>query len=416
MYFLRQHKLKFMKVSTPTTGKSSLQRSTWLSLGLIMMMVLGSLMGSAQLIINTNGVAVTENFNSMGSSATAALPAGFKIGTDWSAGTTATTLAYGTTGTGVVNGTSSGGTINWANGITASSTDRSLGFLTTGTFTSPKSIVLKITNNTGLTITALAVSFDYEKSRSGSRQFDWTFFHGNTVTPSTSNTGGDQSYPADANNTVISNPPLTTTKSFNITGLSIPTGTDYYFKWTYTGLGGSTNGQGIGIDNFSITSTGLTVAPTVSTTTATSITTTGASSGGNVTSDGGSSVTARGVAFGTSAGPTTGTSDGTGTGSFTSTLSGLNANTQYFYRAYATNAVNTSFGSESSFFTLANTPGTVTVNNATTTTVDVILAGGDGNPSTTQYAIPSVQIMSRQTVHWVHHLFGKLLLPGEQEP
>ncbi|MFT3909040.1 MAG: lamin tail domain-containing protein [Ferruginibacter sp.] len=130
-----------------------------------------------------------------------------------------------------------------------------------------------------------------------------------------------------------------------------------------------------------------TSAPTVTTTTASSITTTGASSGGNVTSDGGVSVTARGVAFGTSANPTSGTSDGTGTGSFTSTLSSLSVNTQYFYRAYATNTIGTSYGSESNFFTLANAPGTVTVNNPTTTSLDVTLAGGDGNPSTTEYAI-----------------------------
>ncbi|MEO6671780.1 MAG: lamin tail domain-containing protein [Ferruginibacter sp.] len=379
-----------MKISTTTPRKSILQRSPWLSFCFMIMMLLGSLMGSAQLSLNTDGVAVIENFNSMASAATATLPAGFKIGTDWSSGTTATTLAYGTSGTGIVTGTSSGGAINWANGVTASSTDRSLGFLNTGTYTSPKSIVLKITNNTGLTITDLAVSFDYEKSRSGSRQFDWTFFHGTTTTPATSATGGNQTYLADANNTVISNPPLTTSKSFNIAGLSIAAGTDYYFKWTFTGLLGSTNGQGIGIDNFSVTPSGLITAPTVTTTTATSITSTGASSGGNVTSNGGDPVTARGVAYGLSPNPTTAgsiTSDGTGSGVFVSTLSGLDVNTQYFYRAYATNSLGTSYGSESNFYTLANTPGTVTVNNPTTASLDVTLAGGDGSPASTEYAI-----------------------------
>jgi hypothetical protein len=41
-----------------------------------------------------------------------------------------------------------------------------------------------------------------------------------------------------------------------LSGLSISSGSDYYLKWTFTGLGGSTNGQGIGIDNFSVTATG----------------------------------------------------------------------------------------------------------------------------------------------------------------
>lgn len=211
--------------------------------------------GFGQISITSTGTAFTENFNGMASTATATLPTGFKIGTDWSTGTTATTLAYGSTGTGAVTGTSGGGVINWANGITASSTDRSLGFLNSSGFTSPRSIILKVTNNTGSTLGTLSISFDYEKTRSGSRQFDWTFFHGATVTPTTAATAGDQSYPADANNTTISNPPLTTSKTVTLTGLSIANGADYYLKWTFTGLGGSTNGQGIGIDNFSITAT-----------------------------------------------------------------------------------------------------------------------------------------------------------------
>ncbi|HUS10296.1 MAG TPA: C25 family cysteine peptidase [Pyrinomonadaceae bacterium] len=219
---------------------------------------------SGQITITSTGTAFPQDFDSMGSSATATLPTGFRIGTDWSTGTTATTLAFGTTGTGAVTGSSSGGAINWANGVTASATDRSLGFLNTGTFTSPKSIVLKLTNNTGATVTQLEITFDYEKSRSGTRQFDWTFFHGSTVTPSTSATAGDQSYPADANNTTVSNPPTTIGKTVSLTGLSIADGSDYYLKWTFTGLGGSTNGQGIGVDNFSVTANG-TAAPTITT-------------------------------------------------------------------------------------------------------------------------------------------------------
>ncbi len=218
-----------------------------------LMLVLSSAESWAQVSITALNTAFTQNFDGMGSSATATLPTGFMIGTDWSTGATATTLAYGTTGTGVVTGTSGGGVINWANGITASATDRSLGFLNTGSFTSPQSIVYAFKNDTGQTITSLTITFDYEKSRSGSRGFDWTFYHGSTGTPSTAATAGDHSYAADANNTVISNPPLTTSKTVTITGLSIAPGDTYYVKWTFTGVDGSTNGQGIGIDNFSIT-------------------------------------------------------------------------------------------------------------------------------------------------------------------
>lgn len=228
----------------------------------VAILILSGMAGWAQVSITALNTAFTQNFDGMGSSATATLPTGFKIGADWSSGTTATTLAYGTTGTGAVTGTSGGGVINWANGVTASATDRSLGFLNTGSFTSPQSIVYAFVNNSGSTITSLTITFDYEKSRSGIRQFDWTFFHGSSSSPATSATSGDQSFAADANNTVISNPPLTTSKTVTITGLSIAPGATYYLKWTFTGLAGSTNGKGMSIDNFSITAAS-TATPTI---------------------------------------------------------------------------------------------------------------------------------------------------------
>jgi hypothetical protein len=96
--------------------------------------------------------------------------------------------------------------------------------------------------------------------------------------------------------------------------------------------------------------------PTVTTTSASSIGTTTASSGGNVTSDGGDAVTVRGVCRSTSSNPTTSdtcTSDGTGTGSFSSSLTGMSPATLYHIRAYATNGVGTSYGSDLTFTTLA---------------------------------------------------------------
>lgn len=93
-------------------------------------------------------------------------------------------------------------------------------------------------------------------------------------------------------------------------------------------------------------------SPTVTTTAASSITTTTASAGGNVTSDGGASVTSRGTCYSTSANPTTPcTSDGTGTGTFASSLSGLSTGTLYHIRAFATNSVGTSYGSDLTFTT-----------------------------------------------------------------
>ena len=136
-----------------------LKNKNFLVTGLLMLF---SVISYGQMSITTPGVAVVQPFT-IGSTATAALPSGFKVGQNvaYSSGTTATTLAAGTTGTGVLTGTSGGGTYNFANGITATATDRSAGFLTTGGFTSRRYIMLQIQNNTGGVISDLAITFDY---------------------------------------------------------------------------------------------------------------------------------------------------------------------------------------------------------------------------------------------------------------
>lgn len=103
------------------------------------------------------------------------------------------------------------------------------------------------------------------------------------------------------------------------------------------------------------TGTASVTAPTVITTATSSITTTTASSGGNVTNGGSTSVTVRGVCWSTSINPTTAlttkTINGSSTGIFTSSITGLTPGTLYHVRAYATNSVSTSYGSNITFTT-----------------------------------------------------------------
>jgi hypothetical protein len=115
--------------------------------------------------------------------------------------------------------------------------------------------------------------------------------------------------------------------------------------------------------------------PILATSAVSSIRGTTASSGGNVTSDGGATVTSRGVCWSTSTAPTTSnskTTDGTGAGIFTSSLRGLTAVTTYYVRAYATNGVGTSYGTQVSFTSLIvkapTVSATTTVTNITATT------------------------------------------------
>ena len=139
---------------------------------------------------------------------------------------------------------------------------------------------------------------------------------------------------------------------------------DYAFtKWTENGYTVSTDAN----YTFTVTSNRTLVAnfamstalPTVTTNNVTNITHATATCGGNVTYDGGLTITERGLCWSTSPNPTieTGSSVvlGSGTGSFTGQITGLNPNTNYYVKAFATNSAGTSYGNEKSFTTTTTT-------------------------------------------------------------
>lgn len=113
------------------------------------------------------------------------------------------------------------------------------------------------------------------------------------------------------------------------------------------------NSAGVGYSE-QRTFTTLSGLPTITTKTVSNITSSSSQCGGNISSDGGFSIIKRGVCYSTSPNPTINnahTSDGTGTGSFISYLSNLQSHTTYYIRAYATNAIGTTYGEEISFIT-----------------------------------------------------------------
>ena len=108
-------------------------------------------------------------------------------------------------------------------------------------------------------------------------------------------------------------------------------------------------------------------------TSATTVASTSATVGGTVVNQGGSAVIDRGIVFSTSPNPTIANgkaSAGTGTGAFTANLSGLQANTLYYAKAFATNGQGTAYGAEITFTTTPNIPNNIT------TTADVPSLGG----------------------------------------
>jgi hypothetical protein len=98
--------------------------------------------------------------------------------------TTAVTQNAGTAGTGVVTNASSGGAYLWVSGTLASGTDKSIGYLSTGSYPGTTSsapgqqlaILFGFTNTSGATITTLDLAWNYERYRMGTRTQGWEFY------------------------------------------------------------------------------------------------------------------------------------------------------------------------------------------------------------------------------------------------
>jgi len=151
--------------------------------------------------------------------------------------------------------------------------------------------------------------------------------------------------------------PSGSTLTHTLTGLTL--GTTYYVRAYATTPQGDTYGNEITFSTLSI------IPPTVTTNDATGTSYMGATLNGAVVK-GDLNITDKGFEWKKvgDANYTT-VSKGAGAGTITHNLTGLQANTQYTYRAYGTTSGGTVFGEDKTFTTPAIIPPTVTTNNAT---------------------------------------------------
>ncbi len=207
--------------------------------------------GAARAEFTLTSTTYLEDFNSIGSTSTATLPSGWLL---TAAGTAAPTYSAGlaaTTQAASTGAPTAGGRYNWGNGTTT--TDRAVGFMTSGGYASPNSVLFGFTNSTGSTISSLTLGFDYERYRINTAAAAITFFastDGINWTPFTSGDSGAFATGANAYNfttgTVVSKAPT-------ITGLSLTNGSNYYLRWNFNTTG--SNSQGLGFDNFTLSAT-----------------------------------------------------------------------------------------------------------------------------------------------------------------
>jgi uncharacterized protein (TIGR02145 family) len=178
--------------------------------------------------------------------------------------------------------------------------------------------------------------------------------------------------------------------------------TKYYIRAYATNIIGTAYGM---LDSF-VT---LPIVPTITTNTITAITRTTAVSGGNISSNGGSAITARGIVWNKSGSPIVGTDSirtdaSNTTGSFTLNVGNLNSGITYYVRAYATNAVGTTYGNELTFTTQ---PVLDTIGNQYTT---ITINGKEWfkeNLKTTKYATGADILNVTENASWFNLVSGQ---------
>ena len=135
--------------------------------------------------------------------------------------------------------------------------------------------------------------------------------------------------------------------SFNSLVEGLNMNTTYYVR----AYAMTTSGTGYGEQMMFSTKNGV---PTLTTSAASEIGVTWATCGGDISDDGGMEITERGICWSTTSNPTIEGdhgANGAGLGSFTVNMNGLEPNTTYYVRAYATNGYTTAYSNEVSFRT-----------------------------------------------------------------
>lgn len=193
----------------------------------------------------------TENFDGMGSTLT--LPTAFRIRTQGA------TTNYWTAGNTTVNAAPSSGSpttgnsYNW--GVTGGS-DRSIGAMSSSSFASPNHLVLNLNNDGTSDITGFTVSYNAKRFRmnatAASIQFFYSTNNGNSWLPVTGLDLGATNFPTGANTYFFSAPQVSNAPATSFAA-TVPAGSNVLFRWTLNT--GSTNSQGIGIDDISVLAT-----------------------------------------------------------------------------------------------------------------------------------------------------------------
>src|SRR2546422_1055906 len=204
----------------------------------------------------------TQNFDAIGTSATATLPADFRVDAP-SAVRTVGAFSAALTTTARVGGASlsssaANGIYNFGSGTTTTGPDRAVGFLASGTATTSGNLYAQVSNNTGGNLSGLQISYNVEKYRNGSNAAGFRiqmFYSSDGIVWTTAGPNFLTSFTADANNNGFATAPGATVPVSNQTlTVAIANGSNFYLAWNYSVSSGPTvtNAQALAIDDISI--------------------------------------------------------------------------------------------------------------------------------------------------------------------
>jgi hypothetical protein len=207
---------------------------------------------------------VTQNFDGIGTSATATMPSSWKIDKNTTARSVGTYSAAGTA-TDQVGGNSmaagaTNGMYNFGAGPAASATDRAVGGLSSGTASKSVNVYVDLQNTGVSSISAFNISYNVEKYKGGTNASGFTiqmYYSSDGSTWTNAGSGFTTSFSADAANTGYASAPGSTTAVSSTLGYTLAVSSHLYLAWNYSVTSGTTtsNAQALGMDDVSITAT-----------------------------------------------------------------------------------------------------------------------------------------------------------------
>ncbi len=252
---------------------SSMARSVF-TVAVLLTVVLVADASAQATAVTVSGTTYSQNFDGITTGQTSSIASAAPGWSFWRSGTssvqpnyttsgsntTAVTQNAGTEGTGSVSTSSSGGAYLWVTGTLASGTDKSIGYLSTGSYPGTTSaapgqslaILFGFTNTSGATITTLDLAWNYERYRQGTRTQSWEFYTSSDGSTWSANTLGNSALYTGSNTTTVYNPPESAAKAVTIPSLSISNGSNYYLRWSFVTTGSWSSAQGLGLDDFTM--------------------------------------------------------------------------------------------------------------------------------------------------------------------